>query len=294
MSSENFFLGVDGGGSKCKARLVNAAGELLGEGIAGPANPFQNLELACDSIVEAAHRALSEAGMDDSAMGSLVAGAGLAGVNIPRFHQLMSQWAHPFAQLYLATDIHIACLGAHGGADGAVIVAGTGSVGYSSVAGVGTSFGAHGFPFGDKGSGAWLGLEAMKALLLAADDLGPATSLVEAVEKHLGVKGLDIIGAMARATQRDYGALAPLVLTAATADDPVALGIVREGADYLSDLAERLLASGVEEFCMLGGLSPKIMPWMRPQVIAKVVAPRGQPDEGAVSFTLGRYAQEQA
>ena len=32
------FLGIDGGGTKCRARLRNAQGDLLGEGTGGPSN----------------------------------------------------------------------------------------------------------------------------------------------------------------------------------------------------------------------------------------------------------------
>ena len=32
------FLGVDGGGTRCRARLADLSGKILGEGSAGPAN----------------------------------------------------------------------------------------------------------------------------------------------------------------------------------------------------------------------------------------------------------------
>ncbi|MFD1331301.1 N-acetylglucosamine kinase, partial [Methylopila musalis] len=39
MSSERsaLFLGVDGGGTRCRARLADAGGRVLGEGLSGPA-----------------------------------------------------------------------------------------------------------------------------------------------------------------------------------------------------------------------------------------------------------------
>jgi len=286
------FLGIDGGGSKCKARLVDAAGSLLGEGVAGPANAFQNQDLARHSIVESARRALEAAQLPDTRLGQVVAGAGLAGVNVPRIACEMEAWQHPFARLYIDTDIHIACLAAHGGQGGAVIVAGTGSVGYSLLGGVGTSCGAHGFPFGDKGSGAWLGLQAMQAVLLALDGLGPATSLLGQLEAQLDARGLGIIDAMAGAAPRDYGALAPLVLDCAQRGDAVALGIVEDGATYLSDMAHKLLDDGGAALCMLGGLGEKLTPWMRPEVLERVVPALGQPDEGAVQFAMQRYREE--
>jgi glucosamine kinase len=284
------FLGIDGGGSKCKARLEDGAGRLLGEGVAGPANAFQNGDLARRSMLESARRALAAARLPETALAKLVVGAGLAGVNVPRVAGEMEQWQHPFARLYLDTDIHIACLAAHSGEEGAVIVAGTGSVGYSTRGGV--SCGAHGFPFGDKGSGAWLGLEAMKAVLLALDGLGPETALSSAVESLLGASGLDLVDAMAGASSRDYGTLAPLVLECAGQGDAVARDIVLEGAAYLSDMAGKLLSGSAASLCMLGGLGEKLRPWMSPEVVARMVPARGQPDEGAVCFARQRYYRD--
>ena len=282
VSTETLYVGIDGGGSKCKARLRGA--DIEGVGVAGPANPFQNLDLARESIVEATLLALDDAGLPSSAVGGLVAGIGLAGVNVPRFFQLMAEWNHPFAEMHLTSDIHIACLSAHGGENGAVIVAGTGSVGYTCINGRTTSYGGHGFPFGDKGSGAWLGLEAIKAALLALDGLGPKTRLLGDIENYLGVDGLNMVDVMSRARTRDYGALAPLVLDAAEQGDAVAVAIVRDGAAYLDDMAARMLADGANSFCLLGGLSGKIRQWMRADLTRHLVEPLQEPDFGALLF----------
>src|SRR5690606_13168083 len=168
-NDEILLLGIDGGGSKCRARLISATDQLMGAGVGGPANPLHGVQQTIDSITTATELALQVAGLPHSAMNQLIAGIGLAGVNLPSLFQIMSNWQHPFKQMFLTTDLHIACLGAHNSDEGAVIVAGTGSCGYSYVSGVAKIFGAHGFPFGDKGSGAWMGLEAVKAVLLASD-----------------------------------------------------------------------------------------------------------------------------
>ncbi len=279
---ETLYLGIDGGGSKCKARVQSSSVE--GVGIAGPANPFQNLELAKRSIVEATQLALADAGLPADSISKLVAGIGLAGVNVPRFMALMQSWDHPFASMYLTTDIHIACLSAHGGENGAVIVTGTGSVGYTCINDKTTSYGGHGFPFGDKGSGAWLGLEATRAALLTVDELGPQTCLLPMIEQQLGVTGMDIADAMAGARTRDYAALAPLVLEAAERGDAVAREIICSGAAYIDAMATRMLKDGADSFCLLGGLSGKIRQWMQPELIKHLVEPRQEPDHGALLF----------
>ena len=114
-SSDNneIFLGIDGGGTKCKAIVMSGDNKILGTGIAGPANPLHGYEQAINSIVESAKLALKDAGIDESEIGNIVAGVGLAGVNLPVLFEKISQWEHPFKNMFLATDLLIACLGAH-------------------------------------------------------------------------------------------------------------------------------------------------------------------------------------
>ncbi len=38
METVDFLLGIDGGGTQCRARLARPSGKTLGEGVAGPAN----------------------------------------------------------------------------------------------------------------------------------------------------------------------------------------------------------------------------------------------------------------
>ena len=156
------FIGIDGGGSKCKATIVDANDNVLGTGIAGPANPFHDYQQTIISIVESAQQALTAAQLPAADISRLVAGVGLAGVNVPKVFDKMLHWQHPFGQMFLTTDLHIACLGAHQGRDGAIMITGTGSCGYSHINGETIMVGGHGFPHGDKGSGAWLGLQAVQ------------------------------------------------------------------------------------------------------------------------------------
>ncbi|MDE1150555.1 MAG: BadF/BadG/BcrA/BcrD ATPase family protein [Azospirillaceae bacterium] len=78
-STPLYFLGIDGGGTKCRARLRDARGALLGEGLGGPANIRLGLDLAWGSILDAADGALAQAGLDRDALDQTHAGLGLAG-----------------------------------------------------------------------------------------------------------------------------------------------------------------------------------------------------------------------
>ena len=277
-------MGIDGGGSKCQACIADVKGVVLGEAVAGPANPLHGMEQTLKSIEQAASLAMLNTGCQDLSLRQLVAGVGLAGVNLPGLFQAINAWPHPFAALHLTTDLHIACLGAHQRPDGAVIVAGTGSCGYVGVPGRECVLGGHGFPLGDKGSGAWMGLEAVKAVLLASDGLGPATQLEALLTAELKASGLMMVERLSGAKSSDYARLAPLVLRAAGAGDRVAEGIVREGADYLSALGQKLLAHHPSRISMIGGLAEPLHPWLAPQLLDQLSAPLGPPEAGALLY----------
>lgn len=290
LDSEQLFIGIDGGGTKCRARLFSADDKVLGTGVGGPANPLHGQSQAKASILHAVEMALTDAGLPNSTAGSLIAGVGLAGVNLPSLFDVMNAWHHPFQKMYLTTDLHIACLGAHTRDEGAVMIAGTGSCGYSFVKGKATILGAHGFPFGDKCSGAWIGLEAVKAVLLASDNLGPYTSLSDLIGDHLNAKGVMIVDKMGSAKSSDYAKLARFVLEAANANDEVAVKIMREGADYMSAVAEKLWETEPSRMSLIGGLSEPLMPWLKPSIAASLSSPISQPEFGAVYFAKQQHA----
>ncbi len=283
-NSDQLFIGIDGGGTKCRARLVSINEKLLGTGIGGPSNPLHGQAQTKASILQAVEMALTEAGLPNSEASNLIVGIGLAGVNLPSLFDVMNNWHHPFKQMHLTTDLHIACLGAHNRDQGAVMIAGTGSCGYSYVKNKATIIGAHGFPFGDKGSGAWMGLEAVKAVLLASDNLGPYSLLSDLIGNHLQAKGVMIVDRMGAAKASDYAQLARFVLDAADAKDEVAEKIVREGANYMSAVAEKLWETEPSRMSLIGGLSERLTPWLKPSVAASLSAPINQPEFGAIYY----------
>lgn len=279
---EPLFLGIDGGGTKCKALLVDSEQRVLGEGEGGPANPYHGYERSCESIVNAADQALKAAGFAPQIKAKLNVGLGLAGLHLPSQLKKMQAWDHPFKRAVFTNDLHIACIAAHENDDGAVIVAGTGSCGFAHVNGKTLTLGAHGIPCGDKGSGAWLGLSAIQAVLLASDGLGPASSLQSLVEDRLQAKGLLIVDRLNGASSNEFAKLAPLVIHAAENNDSVALNIVRDGAEYLSQMALRLLELEPPRISMLGGISAVISQWMHPEVQAKLSPALKSAEYGAV------------
>ncbi len=292
-SSDNnkFFLGIDGGGSKCKAIIVDTNNNILGTGISGPANPLHGYEQAIHSITESAELAVKDAGLVDVELKDLIAGVGLAGVNLPVLFEQMSNWQHPFKQMFLATDLLIACLGAHQGEDGAVMITGTGSCGFSYVDGHPYTLGGHGFPHGDKGSGAWFGFQAANHVLMSLDGLKEPSSINEKLLSLLNVKdGLEMVETIAGKPAAFYAKMANLVFDAAEEGDEVAKAIVTEGAGYISGVARQLAKQKPPRISLIGGLTPRIKPWLDQDVKDKLEEPLCPPEVGSVIFAQQQLA----
>lgn len=289
------YLGIDGGGSKCRVVIVDAADRLLGEGLGGPANPLRGMKVATDSILTATQQALQAAGMTFNDMSRLIAGAGLAGVNMPQYFQLFSEWQHPFAEFHLTTDLHTACIGAHKGTDGAVIIIGTGSCGLADVDGQCLDVGGHGFPYGDNGSGAWFGNQLVHHVLLDKDQIGAPTLMTSLLCQALGVSGtLEIVSQFMHATPTVFARYAPLVFTAAEQGDAVAAEIIQAGARHIDNIALRLLSIKPKQLSLIGGLAYKVQPYLSAPVQALLAPAQAAPEFGAVWFARARQAKRQA
>ena len=130
-----------------------------------------------------------------------------------------SRRAPPFAHIALDTDAYTTLLGAHEGRPGAIVTAGTGSVGEALHRdGMRVAAGGWGFPVGDEGSGAWLGLHAMRETHRAIDGRGPVGPLVGAVLAIAGTTREALLAWCDRPGQNAYAELAPLVFDAAATD----------------------------------------------------------------------------
>ncbi|OYQ32331.1 ATPase [Niveispirillum lacus] len=277
------FLGIDGGGTRCRARLADAAGRTLGEAVGGAANIRLGLDVAWNAIMEAVDGALAKAELGRDVLSRTFIGLGLAGITNAADQQRVADSAPvAFAGILSDTDAYTACLGAHAGADGAILISGTGSAAQIILKGVGRGIGGWGFEVSDLGSGASMGREAVKAALLGHDGLGPHTDLTRAVMATLGGDPPAVVAWVGPARPGDYGTLAPLVLEHARKGDPVAERLVREQADYLVLHIRRLLELGAPAICLMGGLGPVLLDWMPPWVRGVLTEPKGDAMAGGV------------
>jgi len=283
------YLGVDGGGSRCRARLEDERGAVLGEGLSGPATTRLGVDKAWRSIMRACTAAAEHAALERADFARMHAGIALAGLGRRGAEAALNEIAHPFASVRFISDGLAACLGAHSGANGAIVVAGTGSIGVGLINGRELRFGGYGFPISDEGSGADIGLQVIRRALRAVDGRGETSPLLQEV---LGAFDDDAYQAVAwseQATATDYAAFAPMVLRHAMQGDPIGRRIVERAADAIGDLLDLFLRQGIDQLSLVGGLSDAIVPWLTPDLRARLKAPKGDAVAGALLVARRRF-----
>lgn len=285
----NLFLGVDGGGTRCRARLTDRSGHSLGEGTAGPANIRLGLGAAFTSVLDAARQCLAEARLADDALAEITACLALAGATEPRELAAARSRRLPFRHTTITSDAHAACIGAHDGEDGGVVIIGTGSVGWAIVGGRQYRVGGWGLPLSDEGSAAWLGREALRQALRAYDGRALPTGLLRHLLDRFGGDPYAIVRWADTAAPAAFGRLAPLVVEHAAKDDPAAVDLMQRAAHDIDRLAARLIALGAGHIALAGGLAPHLEAWLAPQTRQHLVPPQGDAVAGALR--LARSAQ---
>ncbi|MBZ9869557.1 N-acetylglucosamine kinase [Mesorhizobium sp. BR1-1-9] len=278
----DYFLGVDGGGTGCRARIEDAEGIVLGQGLSGPASMRLGIDAAWASVAKAFGAAIEEAGFGAAETTRIHAGIGLAGIGRKGALEALRAIAHPFASIDFVSDGVGACLGAHSGQDGAIVIAGTGSIGLGFVEGRDLRAGGYGFPISDEGSGADLGLKAVQLALRAHDGRHERTALLAEVMQRFENDPMQAVAWMDRASATDYAALAPMVMRHADQGDPAGRRIVQKAAAQIDTLVRVLFEKGAPRVTLLGGLASPLEPWLAPDVRRRLKPADGDAVSGAI------------
>jgi N-acetylglucosamine kinase-like BadF-type ATPase len=243
-AAPRLFLGMDGGGTKTAFVVVDEHGEV----VARDRQP---------GAYDMEHGAEHVSGIIAAGLAGLHASAGItpgdiafAAFGIPGYGERSSEVpaldAAPAALLghdryVCVNDMVGGWAGAHGGADGINVVAGTGSIAYGERDGVGHRVGGWSELFGDEGSAYWIGAHGLQAFTRMADGRAERGPLYDRMRARLGVTvDLDVIGVVVGEWAGDRPRIADLsktVVEAADAGDAAASRIVDRACDELTELA---------------------------------------------------------
>jgi glucosamine kinase len=288
--TEKLFLGVDGGASRCRARLETADGRVIGRGVSGPASMRFGLETVKRSVLDAARQTLAEAGLSDDAFKRTYAGVGLAGTGQPGARDELESWRHPFADAWFEGDGYLALLGAFGGHDGGIVIVGTGSIAIAYQDKT-VRIGGYGFPVSDEGSGADLGLNALRHALRTLDGRAEPSAFSQAVLAKFPGGPSEVAGWIERAVSTDYATLAPLVVDYAAQGDSTARRLMEQAGAQIAQLIEALFARGVARVALSGGLAAPIRRYLPPEIAARLVAPLSDATSGGVLLARTKASQ---
>jgi N-acetylglucosamine kinase-like BadF-type ATPase len=182
-----YVLGIDGGGSKTACLAADETGKLLGYGWGGPVNTnYVQRGRVLESMSKAINTALEVAGLGAEQIETVSLSAPIAPDTLDEVVRLCNikrvtraaegetaRWAARFW-----TEEHV----------GVTVDAGTGSLARGwTTDGREAGSGAWGATLGDEGSGYWISMRAMIAVLQAYDGRIQSTQLSDEVLQHLGV-----------------------------------------------------------------------------------------------------------
>lgn len=280
-----YLIGADGGGTGTRVRLQSAAGHTLGSGSAGPSGLSQGVAQAWLHIEQAIGAAFADAGLALPPRAQVALGLALAGAERSINRDAFIAADPGYALCLLENDALGALRGAFAGGPGRVVAAGTGSVGAARWAdGTLRLIGGWGFPIGDEGSGAWLGVRAMQLAQAVMDGRSPPGPLARAVWARCGHTPQALLDWSLNHGQHAYAQLAPLVFDLA-ASDTRAGQLLQAAADELARLAQALQPTGLTDglpLVVAGSVGERLVPRLPAALQACLVPPAGDALDGAL------------
>ncbi|WP_415860034.1 BadF/BadG/BcrA/BcrD ATPase family protein [Photobacterium jeanii] len=284
-----YLVGVDGGGTSCRARICDLNGNFLGEAKTGSANILLGAEVALTSINDAIATAARQAGLSEQDYPAMSVGLALAGGEQKSAWYAFMQQAMPYGAVTLNTDAYGACLGAWGGQDGAILIAGTGSCGILIHQGEQHVVGGREFPISDQGGGAVMGLRLIQQVLLRADGIGEKTPLTELVLTHFDHDIDAIVEWSKTARPCDYGQFSPQIFAHANQGDELGVAMLKQTAADIEMWMQALIQRGTDKICLMGSIAERIHPWLTPPMQQRIANPQGDAMDGAIAMAKGNH-----
>jgi N-acetylglucosamine kinase-like BadF-type ATPase len=270
-----FFIGIDGGGTKTTAVIVDAAGKEIARAQADTSNPSViGLEAASRVLVDV----VSDARSQVKGNPSLSSGwAGLSGFGRASDHDKLRPILEPLIpELHLTNDVELVLAGLRNSV-GVALISGTGSiVAGRSADGEFVRVGGWGHLMGDEGSGYDIGRKALMAIARQVDGRGPETSITKLVFQDLEITDpFNLISKIYDPAMDKAGIarFAKYPLDQAHSGDAVSLDIVntaaRELATMVTTAGRRLGFSSSLPLALTGGIMLHIL-MIREKVLANL------------------------
>lgn len=230
---ERLVIGMDVGGTKTRAVLVNERGEILGQGVAGAGNyNFVSLEIAGESFQKAITDARNMAHLSSLAVEHII--IGIEPQPDPLYNYIKK--VVRCGGIERRPEGECSLVGGLADKVGLSLIAGTGSVGFGRNKKGETHVTSCWGTIGDEGSAWWLANQGINAAFWAEDGRGPKTILLPWLQKFFKVKSLRNACTTIYTDpniRKSFSQFSRMVMKAAVKGDQVALNIVKRGAEEI-------------------------------------------------------------
>ena len=249
MDQPLYIIGIEGGGTKTTAVLCALDGIILSEAQGGPSNfHIIGIEKTASTLLDLIQTCCHSVGCEVSQIGAVV--AGLAGAGRVLDQQRIMDGLMDAARMknfnlekvLIESDARIALEGAFSGKPGVVVISGTGSIVFGKDERERVyRAGGWGRLIGDEGSGYAIGREAFHAAARLLDGYGEKTKLLKLFDEKFGLGTQESIIDAVYGKKFDFSSVVPIVMDAASNNDPVAKKILARACSDLVELIDAVL-----------------------------------------------------
>lgn len=241
----NYVIGIDGGGTKTKAILADEKANILAQLTEDASNYHVVGKKQTAKVLSTIfHRFNLSYGISVEKCRSICIGmAGLGRTDDKAVIQSLCSEMGISQNLILTHDAKIALIGGTIKNHGVILNSGTGSIAYGiSPSGKEARAGGWGHLLGDEGSGYYIAIRGLKAVIRTHDGRAEKTLLTELILDRLNFDSPDsLVRWIHSVDKRDIASLASPVFRAASKGDSVAKEIIKKAADELTLTAKTVI-----------------------------------------------------
>jgi N-acetylglucosamine kinase len=237
----DYYIGIDGGGTKTKAVLIDDNLKIISEDIGGPSNFLVfDIDTVANSLIELIGNVLNKGNIDSQNVKKILLGTAGAGrkEDAERLENKLYKVAKTKSIIInnfkVESDARIALEGAFAGKPGSILIAGTGSIMFGKDSnGKIHRVGGFGRLLGDEGSGFHIGRAGLNAVAKSFDGRANKTLLTDLVKEKFDIANSTQLINEVYKNNFDIPQVAPLVIDAALKGDKICTEILNAEVDEL-------------------------------------------------------------
>ncbi|MCX7798555.1 MAG: hypothetical protein N2249_08020 [Melioribacter sp.] len=300
----NYFLGIDGGGTKTKAVCINDNFKVISSIESGASNPLAiGYTKAADRLIELIQKFTEKRKISFCLMG--IAGCG-RNENIQKLKKILIQKSKSqkiiLPNFEIVSDIEIAHEAAFNGREGVILIIGTGSIlFYKNKNKEKLIIGGYGKLIGDEGSGYSIGKKSLQILSKVLDGRLKSSLLTDTLKEKFSINNRDRLIDYIYNNKIEISQATKYVLKAAEKKDKYAISILNDAANEVIlhlEAAKKILKKNFN-LCLLGSLvtnenyySRLIKEKIKENLNGiKLVKPKYSPETGAAILSKKIYSQ---